>query len=93
MCYRLVYFCDSFAKTSACKFIVSGKAFLESVDVLLKHCDVDILVAHLFKLFLIGKGIDVNVVGYHKCGIESQSEMTDHIVFCCPDYIHFIISI
>ena len=83
MCYRLVYFCDSFAKTSACKFIVSGKAFLESVDVLLKHCDVDILVAHLFKLFLIGKGIHGGISQYGDYRYKALR----------PDYIHFIISI
>ena len=33
--------------------------------------------------FLIGKGIDRNLVRYHECRIETQTEMTDDLVFVC----------
>ena len=36
-----------------------------------------------FCSFFIGKGIDVNVVGYHKCRIEAQSEMADDLIVVC----------
>ena len=58
-------------------------SLLESVDVLLKHCDVDILVAHLFELFLIGKGIHGGISQYGDYWYKTLRS----------DYIHFIISI
>ena len=33
-----------------------------------------------FRAILIGKGVDVNLVCYHECGVEAQSEMTDDLI-------------
>ena len=30
--------------------------------------------------FLIGKGVDMNFIGYHECGIKAESEMTDYLL-------------
>ena len=35
----------------------------------------------------IGKSIDLNLIGYHKCGIESKSEVSDDLVICCLVFI------
>ena len=34
------------------------------------------------RAFLIGKRIDLHLVRHHKCGVESETEVTDHIVLC-----------
>ena len=39
------------------------------------------------RAFLIGKGVDVYVVGHHKCRVKAQSEMTDHLVCICLVFV------
>ena len=39
--------------------------------------------------FLIGKGIDGNLVRYHECGIETKSKMTYDLVIVCFILVFF----
>ena len=38
---------------------------------------------HRSRAFFIGKGIDLHFIRHHKCGIETKTEMSDHIIFRC----------
>ena len=37
--------------------------------------------------FFIGKCINVYLICYHKCRVESKSEMSDHLIICCLIFI------
>ena len=50
-----------------------------------RHTPSEPAVAALF----IRKSIDMNFICYHKCGVESKTEMTDDLIIVCLVFVFF----